>query len=81
MRTLSLRRPWRLIAAPAHAVCLKLDCSQDPKAWADMLGTSPAQRREQQIAREAARAAIQQRGAEQHQKDLTNLGSEQRFRT
>jgi hypothetical protein len=51
MRKFLFAALFALSAAPAHAVCLKLDCSQDPKAWADMFGNSPAQRREQALAR------------------------------
>lgn len=50
------------VAGPAAArPCLKADCSQDPQAWADMFGTAPAQRREQQIVRRAAAAEVERR--------------------
>lgn len=78
MRTLTLAIAFGLIASTATAACLKLDCSQDPQAWADMFGNSPAQKREQQIARDAARAEVRRRqmaGA-----DVTNIGIKQRLR-
>jgi hypothetical protein len=54
----------------AHAdPCLKSDCSQDPKAWADMLGNTPAERTEQKIAREAAQHEVDR----EHARDLAAI--------
>lgn len=67
------------LAGPAAAhPCLKADCSQDPQAWADMFGTSPAQRREQALARQAAAAEVARRKASH---DVgANYGEEDRYR-
>lgn len=65
----------------AHAApCLKQDCSQDPQAWADMMGTSPEQRREQQIARDAARAIVQAQKSEDVDAFIGSIGIKQRYR-
>jgi hypothetical protein len=79
MRTLFLAGALALMALPTFAACPKLDCSKDPQAWADMMGTSRAQRREQQIARDAAEAEVRRRGGSPAAKDLTNLGYDQRL--
>jgi hypothetical protein len=54
----------------AHAgPCLKADCSQDPQAWADMLGHTPAERAEQKVAREAAEHEVDR----EHARDLAAI--------
>lgn len=54
----------------AHAApCLKSDCSQDPQAWADMLGNTPKERAEQKIAREAAQNEVNR----EHARDVAAM--------
>lgn len=70
-----------LIGVPgARAECLKDDCSDDPKAWADMFGTTLEQQAEQSRARVAAEAwVISERNAN-NEALLRDLGQQDRIR-
>jgi hypothetical protein len=80
MRCLALLFVFFMLAAPeARAACLKLDCSQDPDAWGDMLGDTPEAQAEQQTARSAAGAYVSQRDEAKYHQMVATFGVKERF--